>query len=688
MQTSERVLARDSHVTYRPEIDGLRAIAVSVVILFHAGFGCPGGYVGVDVFFVISGFLITSLVWSDLDRGSFSFANFWERRARRILPAFVFVTVVVLAAGWLLLLPSDLKSLGRAAASQSLFLANFYFWRESGYFASDSAEKPLLHTWSLAVEEQFYFIVPFALYLLFQMKSRSKRVVAGSLLACAATFSFALSANWVNHHQWAAFYLLPSRAWELLLGSIIAFCPAPPKLLVYRKSREIISGIGLILIGIPVALYDEVTPFPGVAAIPPCAGTALIIWANGRRDDDAPTLVAGLLSLRPVVFVGLISYSLYLWHWPVIALAKYTSFTTLSTCKRAAAAGLAIFLSVLSWKYVETPFRHRKVGASRSSMMAIAGSGLISILCCGLLCNATDGFPSRLNQRALSFDKSRSDRASQKEVTIDEIRSNKLLQLGANDGTRTSTVLVWGDSHAMCDLPAFDVLFQERGLAAEAAVRYGTPPSLDWRGSVKCNSEMLAVARAWNEAVIAHVQARRFPFVVLVGCWKGYKLEAHDPGAVDRSLLKTIHRIVEIGSRPILLLDNPVHEFNIPKVLAFSTIFGGDVDALCSRPSVENALDLFAPSVIKSFETAGARVLNPKSRFLDPTGQRYLVEMGGSTPYFDNNHLSIAGAKRVLLPFLRESLDSLLRAGRSGENRAAPYRVGSESNLRGRSPAQ
>lgn len=178
---------------YRPEIDGLRAVAVLAVVLFHAGFGCSGGYVGVDVFFVISGFLITSLIWKDLEDGRFTFANFWERRARRIIPALVVVTVATLIAGWFLLLPPDFESLGKASAAQAVFAANLYYWRDSDYFASDADSKPLLHTWSLAVEEQFYLFVPFLLWGLFRSIALRNRMAVISILLTGFILSFIIS---------------------------------------------------------------------------------------------------------------------------------------------------------------------------------------------------------------------------------------------------------------------------------------------------------------------------------------------------------------------------------------------------------------------------------------------------------------------------------------------------------------
>ncbi|HYK43019.1 MAG TPA: acyltransferase, partial [Thermoanaerobaculia bacterium] len=322
-----RASAFSSSLSYRPEIDGLRGVAVVLVVLFHAGFGCPGGYVGVDVFFVISGFLITSLIWKDLEGERFTFARFWERRARRIVPALVAVVAATLFAGWFLLLPADYERLGRSAASQAVFAANVHFWLTGGYFAPAAAEQPLLHTWSLALEEQFYWIVPVALFLVFGARRferrRSSMILAA--IGCGIVSSFTLSVWGVAHHPSAAFYLLPTRAWELLLGSLVAFLPMRSQPSQGRAVRELAAIGGVALILLAAFGYRATTPFPGAAALAPCLGAALWIRSNGRETSasPAPTLAGSVLSRPLPVFVGLASYSLYLWHWPFLAFARY-----------------------------------------------------------------------------------------------------------------------------------------------------------------------------------------------------------------------------------------------------------------------------------------------------------------------------------------------------------------------------
>ena len=267
-----------SNFRYRPEIDGLRAIAVLAVVLYHAGLGVAGGYIWVDVFFVVSGFLITSLILKDLQEGKFTLAHFWERRARRIIPAAVVIILATLIAGWFLLLPSDYAKLGKSAAWQAVFGANFHFWRATNYFAGPAEEQPLLHTWSLAVEEQFYLFFPLILFSMFRFRLFRRRGALLALFAVGFVTSLAVGIYAVPRMPAAAFYLLPTRAWELLCGAIVAILPASA---LRRPLREAFCWAALAAILAPCFLYTKQTPFPGHAALPPCFGTALFIWASG-----------------------------------------------------------------------------------------------------------------------------------------------------------------------------------------------------------------------------------------------------------------------------------------------------------------------------------------------------------------------------------------------------------------------
>lgn len=640
---------------YRPEIDGLRAVAVLAVLLFHADFGASGGYIGVDVFFVISGFLITSLIWKDLEDGRFTLAHFWERRARRIVPALVVVTLAILLAGWFLLMPADFKSLGRASAAQAVFAANIHYWFDSGYFAGAADEKPLLHTWSLAVEEQFYFIIPVLLWGMFRFAGMRTRAGVISLFATGFVISLAASIYGVAHAPSAAFYLLPTRAWELLCGSLVAVLPLSPLLLRHRSLREVCALAGLALILIASFFYTRETPFPGLAALPPCAGTALLIWANGRMDGRAPTAIGKLLSRRPVVFIGLISYSLYLWHWPFLAFSKYLAFTPLSAGYRAAMLGFGFLFAVLSWKYVETPFRKRTLGASRRAVFGYAGAGLAAVFSFGLLCMKMQGFPQRLPAQAQEFANARSDTAFQNELTTGDIRAGKLVPIGLMDTALRPTVLVWGDSHAMAALPAIDAFLKEKRLVGRSATHSSTAPVLDWFTQTKWGFAEEAIA--YNDAIFSYIQTHQIPIVILSANWRGYVPRVGpNSNSFGSALLATIRRLVAIGSHPFILLDVPVHSFDVPRALSRSIVSRANIDSLSAKPMDREKFDTLDLKTAAEIEAAGGRFLDPKPRFLDPTGQYYIIQSNRIALYSDEQHISTKGARLILLPFLRDSL--------------------------------
>ena len=353
---------------YRFDIDGLRAIAVIPVVLFHVGFATfSGGFVGVDIFFVISGYLITSTLIRDLERGQYSVARFYERRIRRILPALFAMLLLTSIMAVILFLPENLAEFGKSLASSALFGSNFFFWASSGdYFAIQAAFRPLLHTWSLSVEEQFYIFFPL---ILAGAAGLQRKPILPMIVLLLATASLCMSIYATRTAAVANFYLLPTRAWELLAGSILAFGTFSP--LRSRIASELQALTGILLIGAAVFLYSEKMPFPGLAAIPPVAGSMLVINAG---TGQFKTNVAKLLEQPPLRFIGLISYSLYLWHWPIIVFARYY-WLELDQWMMLAIVPASIMVATLSWRLVERPFRTSGAILNRSQLF-----GLTSVL--------------------------------------------------------------------------------------------------------------------------------------------------------------------------------------------------------------------------------------------------------------------------------------------------------------------
>jgi peptidoglycan/LPS O-acetylase OafA/YrhL len=417
-------------VRYRSEIDGLRAVAVVPVILFHADFGrFSGGFVGVDVFFVLSGYLITSLILEECADGRFSIAKFYERRARRILPALYFVMICCVPVAMLLMLPGEFRDFARTLASVVFFASNFRLWLDTDYFSYDAHLNPLLHTWSLATEEQYYILFP--LLMLALWRAGPRRMTAVIVLALLG--SLALAELLWPIDAIATFYLLPTRAWELAMGALVA-------IYLFRRrdppASDLGAWLGLAMIMASVAVFKPTVPFPGVYALVPTLGTVLVVLY--ARDG---TLARRALSLRPVVFVGLISYSAYLWHQPLFAFARLGSVEPPAPGTMLALSALALALAALSWRFVEAPFRdRRRVGRP----MVFAGSlgGGVALLAAAVaapaLMRPPSDYPPALRQLVVPLDE-RTDyvRAAYEQVRDDDFTSG--------GGRR---LLVLGDSHS------------------------------------------------------------------------------------------------------------------------------------------------------------------------------------------------------------------------------------------------
>jgi len=352
----------DKHepIKYRPDIDGLRALAVLPVILFHLEPSwIPGGFVGVDIFFVISGFLITKIIWREAQEQRFTFARFYERRARRILPVlFTVLTVSSCLALWMMT-PAELSSYSETLAGAALFASNIVLFFQTGYFDAAAHQKPLLHTWSLAVEEQFYIFFP--IVILVSLKFLKVRFTL-LLVVLGAVLSFLISLYVTNKDPSLSFYWLPFRAWELLFGSLIALGILPE--LRSRVLRHAVSVVGLVLVLVSLAFYSSGTLFPGLMAAPPVLGATMIIWSGPS------SLIGRALSAKPLVFVGLISYSLYMWHWPIIVFAELYLIREPYLYELLAIFAVTVMVSYVSWRFIEQPFRNSEGLVKRTRSVA------------------------------------------------------------------------------------------------------------------------------------------------------------------------------------------------------------------------------------------------------------------------------------------------------------------------------
>lgn len=436
---------------YRPEVDGLRAVAVLPVIFFHAGFDAfGGGFVGVDVFFVVSGFLITGILVDELESGRFSMAGFYERRARRILPALFVMLALCVPAAWALLPPSAMARFSDSLLAVALFSSNILFWQQSGYFDTAAELKPLLHTWSLAVEEQYYILFPIVLAALYRF---NRRLLVPVLLA-----GFVLSlglAEWLVHRKpGAAFFLLPTRGWELLLGALSAVLGG--RLVAGPATSNILSASGLGMIVLAVFSFDRSTPTPGLQTLLPTAGAALVLLYARASGSWA----GWILSKRPVVWIGLISYSAYLWHQPLLAFFRHASPGPLGLGRTWVAIIAAIVLGYLSWRFVEIPVRNRQKVARRSIvMLSLAGASLLGSV--GAAGHVTVGFRELRSDnprfvRDADLQRDRTDR--QKLIRAGSCHFDENLPIAdfirrwdcrsGDENLLDSRIAVFGDSHA------------------------------------------------------------------------------------------------------------------------------------------------------------------------------------------------------------------------------------------------
>ncbi|MEO0793693.1 MAG: acyltransferase family protein [Verrucomicrobiota bacterium] len=442
--------------SYRPEIDGLRALSVVGVMLYHADLGFSGGYVGVDVFFVISGFLITRIIYREINQGTFTLSNFWTRRIKRILPASSFVTLATILAGYIILDPELLSSLSLSAIAYALFLANVYFYRQDSYFAPALESQPLLHTWSLSVEEQFYVGFPLLILLLIRFFKQS----TPRLLLIIAILSFVISVVGVYAKPAATFFLLPTRAWELMAGCLIAI--SADRIQWKKSTREPLSALGILLVVASMLFYSSQTPFPGLAAIFPVGGAAIFIAAN----CGSGTQMGRVLSLRPFVFIGLLSYSLYLWHWPLLVYGKYL-LGALSISAKLSIISLTFILAYLSWKFIEAPFRRKWINGPKWAFCFAIATALLTT---GISLSLWNQFRSLENLD------------SELQKIVHDISWNGIeyqkedAKLGVQDDERPVDFIVWGDSHAMFHCQQIDELARKLDLKGLAYVNLGSVP--------------------------------------------------------------------------------------------------------------------------------------------------------------------------------------------------------------------
>lgn len=620
---------------YRLDIDGLRAIAVLSVLFYHAHLGFPGGYVGVDVFFVISGFLITGLLLKAIGKGTFSYLDFWERRGRRLVPALAVVTLFTAVTSALVLLPDHLQDLGGALIAQPLLLSNVYFWRvvKAGYFGDPPEIRPLLHIWSLGVEEQFYVLFPLLLMLILKRRALAPHV--GKILSTISVISLGLAIALTPIKGVFSFFMLPTRAWELILGGLLAVALAksdrPPVILVNKNAREFLALVGLGLIGWSVFFYHHETPFPGYAALVPCAGTALLIWVHSH---GSLTAIGRVLSLPAIVRVGQISYSLYLWHWPLIAYGNYL-FLLESTEAKWLVVLLSCWLGYLSWRWVETPFREKKALASRPAILGLFAA--YAAICIGLgglygiFAEKIHGDPASIAKPTRSFTF---------EANIDD-PNIVLPRLGTKD--LPASFLLWGDSHAMSSVaPVLDLLGKEHGVSGRQLTRSSKAPLLSW-GYVPGQQKRSVpdeFKTKWGNLALETAASEKIKAVFLVGFWQIYTRPSF-----STELEETISEFNRRGVQVVFVGDNPNFLTDPGRRLRLASKWRWIQEPDLATEELHREQNLVVYNAIADLAPElDFRVVDLAPTIFDWDS---LVSEDRELLYFDDDHLSDAGALKL-----------------------------------------
>ncbi|MES2494870.1 MAG: acyltransferase family protein [Pseudomonadota bacterium] len=619
---------------FRRDIQGLRALAVLPVVIFHAfPDRLPGGFVGVDIFFVISGYLITRILHAELREDRFSIASFYVRRVKRLFPALYLMLLATMLLGLVMLPPAELRELAKTVVATVGFFANFLFYTLSGYFDGQSELKPLLHTWSLAVEEQFYLVFPLALTAAYRLRPRW----LPALLRMAAALSLAWSIYELGQDPSRAFYYPWPRAFELLIGAIVAVGAVPK--VGHPAVRDGLSLLGIVLIVGSLLMLSDEQPFPGLAALPPCIGAALVL-AMGEHGES---LGGRMLGAAPLVVVGSLSYSLYLWHWPALVFGRYIVLRPLTAPEAAAAVVVAFALAWLSWRYVERPvlkwrMAHRPVLIGGAAIMAATTALAMAVV-------LTKGLPQRIDPVGRTFVAAAGDsspfRTACHSGEHDVIPYARLCRFG--DRRAVPDTLVWGDSFGAELVVALgEKLAPERRSVLQITAS-GCPPALGYtpRDRPGC--------AAYNAARLAQLtDDPRIREVVLVVNYLGFMADTPDQ---QHSLLAGIERTAQAlhaqGKGLSLVYPIPRMPFVAPTALAMQQLRGGDPGRFGQqRDDFDRGASPVSTWLDRIARETGARRIVPAQRLCGPRlCPAYMP--GAGVLYFDHAHLSLAGARHL-----------------------------------------
>jgi peptidoglycan/LPS O-acetylase OafA/YrhL len=651
--------AHEGGISYRPDIDGLRTVAVLLVVVFHFHLfsGGESGFVGVDVFFVISGYLITAIIRQQVEAQRFSLVGFWVKRLRRLAPALFVVLAAVLAYGAVRLVQADFQQLAEEVVATQFYVANVYFWRNVNYFGLQAGSIYLLHTWSLSVEEQFYIAYPLLLVLVLKLAPRRAPLV----LLAAALVSFGLNLAFVGSKPEAVFYLMPTRAWELLIGALLTWAPRPK----HQMLAQLLGVAGVVLVISAVVSYTADTRFPGAFALLPTLGATSLILAGSEPEAWSTRL----LSTSPMVAIGRLSYSLYLVHWPINVFASQELGEGYTVGWRVAMMLLCFLVSALIYRWVETPFRDGSLLPRIRQFLRGYGTGLVASVALCVAVIATHGMPQRLPAevaRVGAFANDRpNDRCPESSNAVEAARP-ALCDLGVPG--RAKEWLVWGDSHAWAAQEAIDLWLKNTGQAGRFAFMHSCPPV--WgvhipRGGTACqllNDAMMATA-------LRDPQVKK---VFLVSTWHqaaGWLTTSPDRhlnladslALFQRQFDATVRELYAHGKEVYVWEPLPGARGNVPRRAATALLRGEPPRLDFSIAEYREQTDFFFEALARNRPyIAGS--FSP-SQVLCREGACASV-LDGEPVYYDHGHLARSGSARWA-----QALASQMGGGAVGQHR-------------------
>lgn len=678
-------------LAYRPDVDGLRGLAVSYAILYHAHIPpFRGGYTGVELFFVISGYLITSIIIRDMEEKRFSMVDFYDRRIRRIFPMLFALLAGVTILASLFLLPDQMREFARSLWPASFFYANVYFEQTLNYFGPKADEVPLLHLWTLSVEEQFYIIFPIVIVTLLKF---GRRRLAIPFLIGVAIISFAYAQWLLSEFPEKAFYFLSARAWELMAGALLALVPLPK---ISKNVATVMGFVGLVLVVVPAVLYNRDTVFPGLLAMPSVIGAVCVIWAGETKPE---TVVTRIFSFPPLVYIGRISYSLYLWHLPFLVFAHIYKGSHLTYIQSGIVIAIAFGLSVLTYNYIETPMRRANSMWGVRPLRFVAGAVAIALaLLTSRIILDMNGQLWPLTPRGAAAVAALEDRSTFQRNCNNvvegwtKLRTIEECSIGPNAAKNTYDVLVWGDSHAGATFVGIGEEVASLGYTARLLTMAGCPPLIG--GRARRDQMTGETCARFDAAVLDEIRRVKPKVVIMVGRWvmwtvragSGFTLTTDEiPGGGERTLAnsrrvfvhmlnRTLKELESLGTRVIVLGQAPEYKLPPTRCVAQREYLGGDSSDCLDQSKSENLrLGAFANDLLKrevgAYPNASVFPLSDLFCTADECSAGSLEQGKEKFFYVDADHLSATGSRMLKQdPRFREALISALTG--SSETRA------------------